>query len=86
MDDAATRRPRTITLLRPRVNSLEEFAEAAFACAGLDWRDHIVIDPALLKTSRHNDREGEPIEGCSDWGGRLDTGCGTLCGRWCKRK
>jgi GDPmannose 4,6-dehydratase len=30
-------------------HSLEEFAEAAFACAGLDWRDHTVIDPALLR-------------------------------------
>jgi len=30
-------------------HSLEEFAEAAFACAGLEWRDHVVIDPALLR-------------------------------------
>ena len=30
-------------------HSLEEFAAAAFAGAGLDWRDHVVIDPALLR-------------------------------------
>ena len=30
-------------------HSLEEFAEAAFACAGLEWRDHTVIDPTLLR-------------------------------------
>lgn len=30
-------------------NSLEEFAEAAFACFGLDWRDHTVTDPTLLR-------------------------------------
>ncbi|HSO73984.1 MAG TPA: GDP-mannose 4,6-dehydratase [Blastocatellia bacterium] len=30
-------------------HSLEEFAEAAFRCVGLDWREHSVIDPALLR-------------------------------------
>jgi GDPmannose 4,6-dehydratase len=30
-------------------HSLEEFAEAAFTSAGLNWRDHVVIDPALLR-------------------------------------
>ncbi len=30
-------------------HSLEEFAEAAFGCVGLDWREHAVIDPGLLR-------------------------------------
>jgi GDPmannose 4,6-dehydratase len=30
-------------------HSLEEFAQSAFACAGLDWRDHTTTDPTLLR-------------------------------------
>ena len=31
--------------------SLEEFVAAAFAENGLDWRDHVELDPALLRPS-----------------------------------
>jgi GDPmannose 4,6-dehydratase len=30
-------------------HSVAEFAEAAFAVAGLDWRDHVRVDPTLLR-------------------------------------
>lgn len=30
-------------------NSLEEFVKCAFACLGLDWRDHVVPNSALLR-------------------------------------
>jgi GDPmannose 4,6-dehydratase len=30
-------------------HSLEEFAEAAFSGVELEWREHVVIDPALLR-------------------------------------
>ena len=30
-------------------HSLEEFAESAFSGVGLEWREHVVIDPALLR-------------------------------------
>ena len=30
-------------------HSVAEFAERAFAVAGLDWRDHVTVDPALLR-------------------------------------
>jgi len=30
-------------------HSVREFAEEAFACAGLDWRDYVVEDPALKR-------------------------------------
>ena len=32
-----------------RSHSLAEFAAATFAAAGLDWRDHVAVDPALLR-------------------------------------
>jgi GDPmannose 4,6-dehydratase len=30
-------------------NSLEEFAKVAFSSVGLEWREHVVIDPVLLR-------------------------------------
>lgn len=30
-------------------HKLEDFVAAAFACVGLDWRDHVVIDASLLR-------------------------------------
>jgi GDPmannose 4,6-dehydratase len=30
-------------------HSVKEFVTAAFACAGLDWQDHVVLDPALVR-------------------------------------
>ena len=30
-------------------HSVREFAELAFAAAGLDWREHVVVDPALSR-------------------------------------
>lgn len=31
-----------------RLHSVREFAEEAFACVGLDWRDHVVEQPDIL--------------------------------------
>ena len=30
-------------------HSVRDFCELAFAAAGLDWRDHVVVDPALFR-------------------------------------
>jgi GDPmannose 4,6-dehydratase len=35
-------------------HSVREFAEAAFAHAGLDWRDHVVIDPRYFRPAEVN--------------------------------
>jgi len=32
-------------------HSVEEFAQIAFAEAGLDWREHVVVDPGLYRPS-----------------------------------
>jgi GDPmannose 4,6-dehydratase len=32
-------------------NTLEEFVAEAFTCVGLDWREHVVTDPTLLRPS-----------------------------------
>jgi GDPmannose 4,6-dehydratase len=30
-------------------HSIAEFCETAFRCVGLDWRSHVVVDPALVR-------------------------------------
>ncbi|MEK6302297.1 MAG: GDP-mannose 4,6-dehydratase [Acidobacteriota bacterium] len=42
-------RPEDYVIATGESHSLEEFAETAFARAGLEWRDHTVIDPGLLR-------------------------------------
>jgi GDPmannose 4,6-dehydratase len=49
-------------------HSLEEFVETAFTRLGLDWRQHVVIDPALFRPteiaiSRGNPRKSREILG-----------------------
>ncbi|MGB8990653.1 MAG: GDP-mannose 4,6-dehydratase [Desulfobaccales bacterium] len=41
-------------------HSLEEFVAAAFAQVGLDWRDYVVIDPALFRPTEIAISRGNP--------------------------
>jgi GDPmannose 4,6-dehydratase len=41
-------------------HSLEEFVETAFAQVGLDWRGHVVIDPALFRPTEIAVSRGNP--------------------------
>jgi GDPmannose 4,6-dehydratase len=41
-------------------HSLEEFVETAFAQVGLDWRDHVVIDPTLFRPTDIASSRGNP--------------------------
>lgn len=36
-------------------HSVQEFVEAAFEVVGLDWREHVVIDPVLYRPAEVND-------------------------------
>ncbi|MGW6622055.1 GDP-mannose 4,6-dehydratase [Nocardia sp. NPDC055002] len=31
------------------MHTVREFVELAFSCAGLDWRDHVTVDPAFVR-------------------------------------
>ena len=42
-------KPEDFVIASGEIHSLEEFAEAAFTTVGLDWRDHVVLDPSLLR-------------------------------------
>lgn len=42
--------------------SLEEFIEAAFSNVGLDWREHVELDPALLRPTDLAAGRGNPAK------------------------
>jgi GDPmannose 4,6-dehydratase len=39
--------------------TVREFAEAAFAAAGMDWRDHVIIDPKYYRPSEVDHLRGD---------------------------
>ncbi|BBX17985.1 GDP-mannose 4,6-dehydratase [Mycolicibacterium duvalii] len=41
-------------------NTLESFVEAAFACVGLDWREHTELSEMLMRPSDLNQGLGDP--------------------------
>ncbi len=43
--------PEDFVIATGETNSLEAFVEEAFACVGLEWQDHVVVDPSLLRPS-----------------------------------
>lgn len=43
-------------------NRLEDFVAAAFACVGLDWREHVVVEPGLMRPTDFATSEGNPAK------------------------
>ncbi len=41
--------PQDYVVATGETHSVREFCDVAFAAAGLDWRDHVVTDPSLLR-------------------------------------
>jgi GDPmannose 4,6-dehydratase len=48
--------------------SVREFLEAAFACAGLDWREHVEIDPRYFRPTEVDALLGDPSKARSELG------------------
>src|SRR5260370_42274786 len=44
-------RPDDYVVATGETHSVQEFAEVAFSGEGLDWRDHVVVDPSLYRPS-----------------------------------
>jgi GDPmannose 4,6-dehydratase len=42
-------RPKEYVVATGRTASVADFCQLAFACVGLDWRDHVTTDPALTR-------------------------------------
>jgi GDPmannose 4,6-dehydratase len=43
--------PEDFVIATGETNSLEDFVATAFSCVGLDWQEHVDIDPNLLRPS-----------------------------------
>ena len=52
--------PDDFVIATGETHSLEEFVDTAFARAGLDWRDHVVIDPDLFRPTEIAISRGNP--------------------------
>lgn len=50
--------PEDYVIATGRCHSLEEFAETVFSSVGLNWRDHVILDPTLLR----------PVDLMTGWG------------------
>jgi GDPmannose 4,6-dehydratase len=60
--------PEDFVIATGETNTLEDFVETAFSFLGLDWRDHVVLTPALLRPlditfSRANPMKAEQVLG-----------------------
>lgn len=54
--------PEDFVIATGRTHRLEEFVALAFAHFGLDWRDHVTIDDALLRPSDISVSAGNPAK------------------------
>ena len=52
--------PDDFVLATGETHTVEEFVEAAFGAAGLQWRDHVVIDPAFVRPAEVDLLLGSP--------------------------
>jgi GDPmannose 4,6-dehydratase len=52
--------PDDFVIATGETHSLEEFVDTAFAQAGLDWREHVVIDPDLFRPTEIAISRGNP--------------------------
>jgi len=60
---------------------LEEFVATAFDCVGLDWRNHVVTDPSLLRPTDISLGRGNPAKALKVLGWQARTGMAALVER-----
>jgi GDPmannose 4,6-dehydratase len=52
---------------------LQDFVDEAFACVGLEWRDHVETDPALFRPTDLKKGWGDPAKAARDLGWKPQT-------------
>ncbi len=67
-------RPDDFVIATGRAHALREFVAAAFAANGLDWRDHVESDPALMRPSDIAHSVGDPAKAARvlGWRAQID--------------
>jgi len=53
-------KPDDFVIATGETNTLEEFVAEAFGCVGLDWQEHVISDPDLLRPSEIMVSRGNP--------------------------
>jgi GDPmannose 4,6-dehydratase len=54
--------PEDFVIATGETNTLEDFVAAVFQAVGLDWREHVISDPALLRPSEIMVSRGNPAK------------------------
>ncbi len=54
--------PEDFVIATGETRSVGELCEAAFGEVGLDWKDHVVVDPAFLRPAEVDLLEGDPTK------------------------
>ncbi len=62
-------------------HSLEDFADAAFRAAGLDWRDHVRVDSSLFRPSEIRSSRGDTTRAAEMLGWRARSGLADVAAR-----
>jgi GDPmannose 4,6-dehydratase len=62
-------------------HSLEDFADAAFRAAGLDWRDHVRVDRSLFRPSEIRSSRGDTTRAAEVLGWRARSGLAEVAAR-----
>ena len=57
-------RPDDYVIATGETHTLEDFLESAFAEVGLDWHDHVVIDPLLMRPNDLKVSRADPSKAC----------------------
>ncbi len=66
--------PNDFVIATGEMHSVRDFAEAAFAEAGLDWDDHVAFDPRYLRPTEVDALQGDPSKARAalDWAPEID--------------
>ena len=70
--------PQDFVIATGESHTVEDFAAAAFAEFGLDYRDHILIDPSLFRASDLHYSRGNPARALHSLGWKARTKFGEL--------
>jgi len=65
--------PEDFVIATGEMHTVREFVEAAFALAGLDWRDHVEIDPAYFRPTEVDELCGDASKAAAKLGWRPKT-------------
>ncbi|HEY2014102.1 MAG TPA: GDP-mannose 4,6-dehydratase [Bryobacteraceae bacterium] len=73
-------RPDDYVVATGETHSVEEFVDIAFSGAGLDWHDHVVVDPSLYRPSEVHALLGEAAKASRELGWNYKTSFRSLVG------